>query len=115
MAGVHCRTLVYLVALLAALTPTVLAHDIPTDVTIQAFIKPEGQRLRLLMRVPLGAIVDVDYPRFGPGYLDLGRADDALREASRSWIRDFGAVHEGDAPLGAPEIIALRVSLPSDK
>jgi hypothetical protein len=106
---------VYLVALLAALTPTVLAHDIPTDVTIQAFIKPEGQRLRLLMRVPLGAIVDVDYPRFGPGYLDLGRADDALREASRSWIRDFGAVHEGDTRLGAPEIIAFRVSLPSDK
>jgi hypothetical protein len=102
-------------ALIVGLTPGLRAHDIPTDVTIQAFIKPEGQRLRLLMRVPLGAIVDVDYPRFGPGYLNLARADDSLREAARGWIRDFGGVHEGDTRLGAPDIMAFRVSLPSDK
>ncbi len=94
---------------------TCSAHDIPTDVTIHAFIKPEGQRLRLLMRVPLGAIVDVDYPRFGPGYLDLARADESLRGAAKGWIRDFGAVLEGDTRLGPPDVVALRVSLPSDK
>lgn len=113
--GVRRITVVSLVALVAAVTPTLRAHDIPTDVTIQAFVKPEGQRLRLLMRIPLGAIVDVDYPRFGPGYLDLARADEALRDASKSWIRDFGAVLEGDTRLGAPDVVALRVSLPSDK
>ncbi|HEY7449546.1 MAG TPA: HupE/UreJ family protein [Vicinamibacterales bacterium] len=102
-------------ALILGLTPSLRAHDIPTDVTIQAFIKPEGQRLRLLMRVPLGAIVDVDYPRFGPGYLNLARADDSLREAARGWIRDFGGVHEGSTRLGPPDIMAFRVSLPSDK
>jgi hypothetical protein len=104
-----------LCALIVGLTPGLRAHDIPTDVTIQAFIKPEGQRLRLLMRVPLGAIVDVDYPRFGPGYLNLARADDSLREAARGWIRDFGGVHEGTTRLGPPDIMALRVSLPSDR
>jgi hypothetical protein len=103
------------VALIVAVSANLRAHDIPTDVTIHAFIKPEGQRLRLLMRVPLGAIVDVEYPKFGPGYLDLVRADDSLREAARDWIRDFGAVHEGGVRLNPPEIVALRVSLPSDQ
>src|SRR4051812_38432614 len=47
------------------------AHDIPTDVTINAFVKPLGERLQLIVRVPLKAMQEVDYPRRGPGYLDL--------------------------------------------
>lgn len=113
--GIYSAAVVCLVAVLVVLGSDLQAHDIPTDVTIHAFIKPEGQRLRLLMRVPLGAIVDVDYPRFGPGYLDLARADESLREAAKGWIRDFGAVLEGETRLGPPDIVALRVSLPSDK
>ena len=31
------------------------AHDIPNDVTVQAFVKPEGQQLHVLVRVPLEA------------------------------------------------------------
>ena len=54
------------VALIALVAGLVLAfpapqsaHDIPGDVTIQAFVKPEGQRLRLLVRVPLEALSDM--------------------------------------------------------
>ncbi len=38
--------------LLAALAvaPAAFAHDIPRDVTVQAFVKPEGQTLRVLIR-----------------------------------------------------------------
>ena len=43
-------TLVCAVALSAA------AHDIPTDVKINAFVKPECKRLELLIRVPLAAM-----------------------------------------------------------
>jgi hypothetical protein len=39
----------------------VVAHDIPRNVTVQAFAKPEGPRLRLLVRVPLKAITDVEF------------------------------------------------------
>ena len=39
--------------LLAAVTSNARAHDIPNDVHIQAFVKPEGQQLQLLVRVPL--------------------------------------------------------------
>src|SRR5258705_416072 len=38
------------------------AHDIPRDVTVQAFAKPEGQTLRLLVRVPLKAIMLFEFP-----------------------------------------------------
>ena len=38
-----------------ALTATVSAHDIPNDVIVQAFLKPEGNRARLLLRVPMKA------------------------------------------------------------
>src|SRR5215472_5146034 len=61
------------------------AHDIPSDVTIHMFLKPEGQRLEVLVRVPLVSMRDMDYPRRGPvgaGQLDLARAEPALRDAA---------------------------------
>lgn len=90
------------------------AHEIPSDVTVRAFVKPEGPRLRLLVRVPLAALVDVNYPTSGPGYLDLERIGPVLREAASLWISDFAQLQEADRRLGEPEIAAVRVSLPSD-
>src|SRR5437868_14880279 len=60
-----------MVTLTAALGAS--AHDIPNDVTVQAFLKPEGQRLRLMVRAPMKAMRDVEFPQKGPGYLDLAR------------------------------------------
>jgi len=91
------------------------AHDIPKDVTVQAFLKPEGRRLHLLVRVPLGAMRDVDFPTRGPGYLDLGRTEAYLRDAARLWIADQVELLEGDARIEDPRIVALQVSLPSDQ
>jgi hypothetical protein len=50
------------------------AHNIPNDVTVQAFFRPEGKHLRLLVRVPLQAVRDVEFPQRGPGYLDLDQS-----------------------------------------
>ena len=55
--------------LLIALAPwDVLAHEIPNDVRLQAFIKPAGRQLQLLLRVPLAAMQEVDFPRRGSGW-----------------------------------------------
>ena len=62
------------------------AHEIPADVTVHAFIRPEGQTLRLLVRAPLKAMRDVTFPTRGPGFLDIPRADDTVREAAVVWI-----------------------------
>ncbi len=91
------------------------AHEIAAEVTVQGFLKPEGQRLHLLLRVPLVALRDVDYPTRGPGYLDLARAEPLLADAARRWIGDSLELFEDDTPLRAPQIVALRVSLPSDR
>ena len=51
------------------------AHDVPNDVRIQSYFKPSGRTLQLLVRVPLAAMQEVDFPKRGPGYLDIARAD----------------------------------------
>jgi len=108
-----------MVALVAALTFTLpsgtSAHDIPNDVTVQAFVKPVGERLHLLLRVPLRACRDVDFPKRGPGYLDLARADAALRDAATQWLADAIQLYEGDQRLPSPQVVETRVSLESDK
>jgi hypothetical protein len=105
-----------------SLAVTLSAHDIPDDVIVHAFLKPEGTRARLLVRVPLGSIRDVDVPTRGRGYLDLSRADQALRDAATVWIARNVRLYEDVAdagrsegqPLQAPLIAAALVSLPSD-
>jgi hypothetical protein len=108
------RTLMAAVALLAVSLPAG-AHEIPNEVTVYAFLKAEGERLVLLVRAPLEAMRDMDVPVRGPGYLDLARIDPVLRDAAMLWIGDFVTVYEGDTPLAKPQVMAARVSLPSDR
>jgi hypothetical protein len=91
------------------------AHEIPSDITVQSFVRPEGQTLHLLVRVPLKAMRDINFPQRGPGYLDLDRLDVFLRDAATLWIGDYVTLYEDDVRLGAPRLVAARVSLPSDR
>ena len=100
---------------LVLLTPTSReAHEIPADVTVHAFVKPEGTVLRFLVRVPLEAMRDVEFPVRGPGYLDIAAAGPMARDAARLWISDYVTFFEEGAALPRPAIAALRISLPSD-
>ena len=103
------------VSLVLSLAVPAPAHEIAAEVTVQGFLKPEGQRLHLLLRVPLVALRDVDYPTRGSEYLDLARAEPLLADAARRWIADSLELFEDEAPLPSPRIVALRVSLPSDR
>ena len=66
----HCRTSALLILFLLAAT-RLFAHDIPRDVTVQAFVKPDGHTLRVLVRVPLKGIQDIEYPRKERDFVDL--------------------------------------------
>jgi HupE / UreJ protein len=103
-----------LLATLLFFPATLAAHDIPNDVTVQAFIKPTGNHLHLLLRVPLAAMRDIDFPTTGPGYLDLTRIDNLLHDASTLWISDNIELYEDDVLLPKPRVVETRVSLPSD-
>jgi hypothetical protein len=100
------------------------AHEIPSDVRIQAFLEQDGQRLRLLVRAPVASTVnEIEWPAKGP-LLDLVALQDdpsqgsrpatsTLEEAAR-WIAGRVDLFEEDRQLGSPRIAGVRVSLPSD-
>src|SRR5204863_2188375 len=71
----RCRPAVLAVALLCGAPVTMRAHDIPSRVTVLAFVKPDSAVLRLVLRVPLEAMRDVNWPQRRLEYLDLARAD----------------------------------------
>jgi hypothetical protein len=102
-------------ALLVLASSVPAAHEIPADVTVQVFVKPEGSRLRLLVRAPLAAMRDVNFPTYGPGYLDLAHADAQLRTSAMLWLAGSIRVFEGTTRLPEPALSAVQVSLPSDR
>ncbi len=110
-------TLALLLAVLAICGAAPAAHEIPNEVTIQTFLKPEGQRLLFLVRAPMKALRDMDVPRrpSGPGFIDMTRIDPVLQDAARQWIADFVRLYEEDQQLPYPEVLAARISLPSDR
>ena len=101
--------------LLLTLPSAPSAHEIPARVTVIAFVKPEGQRLHLLVRVPLEAMRDVDFPLRGAGFLEIDRATPLLPDAAKLWIADYIDIYEEGRELAAGRIVATRVSLPSDR
>ena len=96
-------------------TPSLGAHDIPADVLVQMLVKPEGNRLRVLVRVPLGSMRDVDFPQRGLGYLDLVRVQPLLPDVATLWLGNSLAIYEGETRLGKPTLAAAQISLPSDR
>jgi hypothetical protein len=111
------RSLILLIGLAAAACSpaAVLGHEIPSDVTVQIIVKPQGRVLQLLVRAPLEAMQDIEFPTFGPGYLDLERADAGLRDAALLWLANDIEIYEGERRLPRPTLVAARASIPSDR
>jgi len=108
--------LAVVIVALVALAPRLAAHEVPNEVTVLAFVHPEGQTLRLVMRAPLKSMRDIDIPTLGTtGFLDFSRMEAAERHAAQVWIRDFVQVYENGKQLGGATIVATRTSLPSDR
>lgn len=108
------------VALLAAFAlaghaSLTLAHEIPGRVTVLAFVKPEAGRLRVLVRAPLEAMRDVDFPQRGAGYLDLARSGALAMESAQVWIAGSLRAFERGEARPAARVVAARISLPSDR
>jgi hypothetical protein len=100
--------------LVGALPAAAGAHEVPSDVTVRLLVRPAGDRIQLLVRAPLEAMQDVTFPTFGPGYLDVARADPQLEHAAKVWLADAISLYEGDRQLPLA-IAATRASIPSDR
>ena len=70
--------------------------------------------MHVLVRVPLEAMADLNWPTRGPGYLDLTRVESVLRDAATVWLLNDLEIYEAGRRLGEPTIGRVRVSLPSN-
>jgi hypothetical protein len=113
--GFVLRRFVLLLAALMLLAVPAWAHDIPSDATVQAFVKPEGHTLRLLVRLPLKTVMDVEFPRREREFVDLARVDQSLRDAAKIALSNNIDLYEGDTQLSNPRIVSTRMSLESDR
>ena len=94
------------------LSTSATAHDIPDEIVLHGFVKPEGDRLHFVVRVPLVMLQSMNLPKRGPGYVDLPQADEKLQAAAAATAKEI-ELYENGAPLTpAPredaDIAALR-------
>lgn len=104
-----------LLRLLPWLVACAAAHDIPTDVTAHAYIRPRGGTLQVIVRIPLNAIRDIAFPETKAGFLDINKLAPQLPGAAKVLIADLMEVHEGSHVLPSPRVSAAQISLESDR
>jgi len=91
------------------------AHTIPVDSLVQAYMKPQGHVLQVLMRMPLKSYADGDYYQRPDGSVDLAKADGPLRTAAQVALFENLKVFENGRELPFPHIVAVRMSLDQDR
>ena len=91
------------------------AHEIPADVTVQVFVKPDAEILRMIVRVPLISMRDYDFPAREPGYLIVSEAEPLIQEAAVEWIANYVQMYEGNELLARPVLAAARIAIPGDR
>ncbi len=109
------RRLALAVALLAVAPDAAPAHEIPQRVAVLGFVRAQGTRVEVLLRVPLESMRDVDFPLRPDGALDLMRVRPLLGGAAQQWLADYLALEADGAPLDAPRVLGARIALPSDR
>ena len=112
--GIISSRLLILIAW-GSISSLIQAHDIPSRVTVYAFVKPEGNELTVLLRVPMEALGEVSFPLRGPGFLQFSEAQFALDDAARIYITESLNFYENGEELLEKQLERTRVSLPSNR
>ena len=101
--------------LFAAIVHTA-TRPIPEVVNVKVFAHVENGGLDLLVRVPLAAVKDIQFPVRGEaGYLDLEALPSILPGAADQWIASGFEVLDHGEPVSRPEVDQPRISLISDQ
>jgi hypothetical protein len=109
------RLLTIVIVALGFGVPEARAHEVPQRVNVVLLVRPAGGRLQVLVRAPMGAMRDMEFPLRGAGYLDIPRAQQHFRDAAQLWLADYMKVFEGGRELPAGQVVAARASMPSDR
>ncbi len=90
---------------------TAWAHDVPNEVAIKIFLKPEPGRMRMLVRIPASALIDILFPtRPESDWLDMGQIDGFAMEGAKVWVADLISVRERGMLLPEAQVVAVRIS-----
>jgi hypothetical protein len=98
-------------ALVMVCLPAV-AHDMPTNTIMNAFVKIEPHQAHLVVRVPLDLLRGAPFPVLG-GQYDTANSGPASEQALKALAQGF-ALLENDVRL-QPSRSSGRLSLPSDR
>jgi len=102
-------------ALLLCLASPLQAHDIPADATVRVFIKPQGELLRVLVRLPMVSIQEIDWPvHKEDGTLNLAAVDPFLQQAANKWLGDRIEFFEDASKIEQHWLAATQLSLEGD-
>ena len=101
-------------ALVLGVQAALRAHDVPDEIDIQAYVKPQGANLQVLLRVPLLAVTDTNLPKDSTGYLAMRYLDPALGETANQIATGILFLESNDR-LSQFEMAGARISLPSDR
>jgi len=113
----HRHSLVQLLLILVLVTAarTGLAHDIPGKVSLLMYIKPQGDQVLVLTRVPLEALTEVQFPVGALGYLDTSRIGAATQDATQIYFSQSMRLFADGKALGSGRILKTRIVGSSDK
>lgn len=87
--------------------------DLPPEITLEGYIKPEDGHLRQLVRIPLVFLQPFNLPKRGPGYIDLAKVDQVLRVAAAAAAEQIQLREDG--ALLVPTVRETRISVLSDR
>jgi hypothetical protein len=105
----------WILFLLSVVMPVTQAHEVPDRVNINVFVKPEQDRLVILVRIPANALIDYLLPTLPEGnWVDLAHADSLAAQGANVWIADLLSFRENDKQLQRPQLVALRLSRVND-
>lgn len=102
-----------LVLFLAAWSGGAAAHDIPDELRVHMQTKPEGERLHVLVRIPLALLLNLNLPKHGPGYLDLEQVEAQIPRAIAAVDKDVEWLEDGKRLQLAHG--RARISVPADR
>jgi HupE / UreJ protein len=113
IANRFCLTLIACVLLCSSVPAH--AHDLPGKLTVLMYVKPQDSQLLVLLRVPMEALTEIEFPVRGQGYLDFDRAEPALKDAAHVYITENMRFFADRQDLGKPQLLKTRIAHAGDK
>ena len=102
-----------LLCLLILLTGAARGHEIPGRVSGNLRIAVDADEIRMIVRVPVEALQDLELTLHTDGTLDAGASRQGLADGAALWIGDFVHFAADGEGLAAPQLQSVRLVAPN--